>query len=117
MEQPDLFLEVTLPLLVETAVALGVLALGLVAVGRGRRWGWFAVAAGALWGVVEVVYAVEWLATDIGLGMVIHENGLLTPLRYLRLLGIALLLPALGGAALGRTRTSPISPDQARSRA
>jgi hypothetical protein len=104
----DFFLEASLPLLVETVVALGVL------VGA-----WFLVASGALWGAVQVVYAVELVAVELGtqgLGRLLYEHGLLVPLRYLRLLGVVLLLPALAATvASGRPGGRSTTTDQGRS--
>ncbi|MEP7739280.1 hypothetical protein ABKW28_16650 [Nocardioides sp. 31GB23] len=115
----DYFLEVTLPLLVETVVALGVLALGVVALRRGRAGAWFVVASGALWGAVQVVYAVDLVAVELGtqgLGGLVHDHGLLVPLRYLRLLGVVLLLPALATAVVPvRPGDRSATADQARS--
>jgi hypothetical protein len=115
----DFFLEASLPLLVETVVALGVLVLGLVALRRGRAGAWFLVASGALWGAVQVVYAVELVAVELGtqgLGRLLYEHGLLVPLRYLRLLGVVLLLPALAATvASGRPGGRSTTTDQGRS--
>lgn len=117
----DFFFQATLPLFIETAVALGVLVLGTLALRGGRRWAWFAVAAGALWGGVQAVYCVDYLAVELGLESTsefLYEHGLLTPMRYLRLLGLALLLPALAGAAsvsARRPQGSRATGDQARS--
>ncbi len=107
MDQPSFFLEATLPLITETMVALGVLVAGLLALRTGGRWAWFAVAAGALWGLVQLVYLADYVLVETSgtnFAYFLYEHHLLTPLRYLRLLGLALLVPAVAGATAARTR-------------
>ncbi|ANH38260.1 hypothetical protein I601_1829 [Nocardioides dokdonensis FR1436] len=106
MEQ-SFFLEAVLPLIIETVVAVGVLVVGLIALRTGERWAWFVVAAGALWGLVQLVYLAEYVlmeTSSTSFAYVLYEHHLLTPLRYLRLVGLALLVPAVAGATAAHTR-------------
>ena len=117
----DLVLAATLPLIIETAAVLDVLALGTLALALGHRRGRFAIVGGALWGGVQVVHCVDHLAVDLGLesmGGFLHGHGLLTPMHNLCVLGLALLLRALAGTSPGfarRPRERRATVDQARS--
>ncbi|WP_435747243.1 hypothetical protein [Nocardioides sp. SYSU DS0663] len=93
-----ILLEYLLPLLAETAIALAVLLVGIRALRAGHRWGGWAAVGGALWSLVLAVYLLDYVLVETGtdnLGYRLHEWNLVLPLRWLRLAGLALLVPAL----------------------
>lgn len=100
----DFTIQYVLPLLAETAIAAAVFVIGLVALRQGHRWAVWALVAGALWAGVQLVYVAEYVAVEVGSGGFAYrllEWNLLEVLRWLRIAGLALLVPALWQSRLG----------------